>query len=221
MIQIPTAPSPAVLAENGDAWGNEYAAALNDGRRPLPRRYQDDSVRAALRSETHGKCAYCESHIEHVSYSHIEHIVPKSIAPLLVCAWDNLTLACEKCNKNKGAYHSVAAPLLNPYRDDVRSELSFDGPMAIDRSDRARLTIAKLKLNRASLLFRRYEALQAVVNILDLIKAFEDGSALREALREDLSDKLDSGAEYASCARFFVECEWPRRVAAEWTACDT
>ena len=83
--------------------------------------------------------------------------------------------------------------------------------MAIDRSDRARLTISKLKLNRSDLLFQRHEVLQAVVNILDLISACQGNAALREALREELSDKLNADAEYASCAQCFVESEEPRR----------
>ena len=199
-----------MLAENGDAWGREYALARDNGH-PLPERYRTATVRAALRTATRGKCAYCESRIEHVSYAHIEHICPKSVVPLLVCVWDNLTLACERCNKNKGNYYSEDAPLLNPYVDDVQGELVFCGPMAIDRSDRARLTISKLKLNRSDLLFQRHEVLQAVVNILDLISACQGNAALREALREELSDKLNADAEYASCAQCFVESEEPRR----------
>ena len=54
----------------------------------------------------------------------------------------------------KGNYYLAAAPLLNPYKDEVLQELVFFGPMALDRSARAKLTIEKLKLNRSELLFQ-------------------------------------------------------------------
>ena len=210
MIPISLGTEPELLTENSEAWGREYNSALQS-EAPLPKRYQNTVVKDALHDETHGKCAYCESQYGHISYAHIEHILPKSIKPLLVCAWENLTLACQKCNMYKGDYYSDAAPLLNPYKDDVLRELIFFGPMAIDRSARAKLTIEKLKLNRSELLFRRKEALSNIVSIMDLIVACDRNVALREALKEQLSEKLNKKAEYTSCVNGFAESEGPVR----------
>lgn len=213
LISILRGPAPEVLVANGELWGQEYAAALEAGLAP-PTRYRRDDVRDALRADTFGKCAYCESHMEHVSFAHIEHILPKSVVPLLVCIWTNLTLACERCNVNKGDYHSDAAPLLNPYVDNVETDITFHGPMTIDRSDRAKLTIARLKLNRPELLFRREEKLRQVLRVLDLMLEHNANAAIRGALAEDLQALLSREAEYANCARRFEADEGPARGVA-------
>jgi hypothetical protein len=210
VIYIALGPEPTVLEANGFTWGEEYDTAIQAGG-SLPHRYQHEDIKEALRSETHGKCAYCESYIEHVSFSHIEHILPKSLQPLLVCSWQNLTLACQKCNTYKGDYYVPDAPLLNPYLDPVEAELAFYGPMAIDRSDKAKLTVSRLRLNRPDLLFRREGALRTVLQILDLLTKASENKALVEALRAELQDKMVAAAEYASCTKNFISAEAPRR----------
>ena len=211
MIPIHLGPEPQVLVEHGAVWGEEYERCIVNSYNERPERYRRDDIRDALRVETYKKCAYCESFFEHVSYSHIEHILPKSRFPLLVCNWPNLTLACSVCNTNKGDYHDAAAPLLNPYSDEVELEVVFYGPMAIDRSDRARLTIAKLKLNRPALLFKRQQALYDILRIIELIASNNANQAIRNALVEELHDRLGADAEYSSCAYRFVVNEAPNR----------
>jgi uncharacterized protein (TIGR02646 family) len=211
MIELELLAEPRVLAENGIAWGLEYEAALLASG-VVHYRYRDEAVKNALREETRGKCAYCESKIEHVSFSHIEHIQAKSICPLLVCSWTNITLACQVCNTNKGNYFSAEAPLLNPYEDDVEVQIIFYGPMAVERTDCAKLTISKLKLNRSDLLFRRGEALRGVLQIFQLISRCGDSEAMTAALREDLQERLESDTEYSSCIRNFVRAEAPARA---------
>jgi uncharacterized protein (TIGR02646 family) len=59
----------------------------------------------------HGKCAYCESHVEHVSHAHVEHYRPKGGVSedqthpgyyWLGYTWTNLLLACPRCNGRAG-----------------------------------------------------------------------------------------------------------------------
>lgn len=210
MIPLSLAKEPPILTANREKWGEEYKAVQLSGVKP-PERYRRDDVKDALRGETHGKCAYCESNIEHISFAHIEHLIPKSVMPELVCAWENLTLACEMCNTFKGDYYSAEAPLLNPYTDSVSEDLVFYGPMAIDRSDRARLTISKLRLNRSALIFRRTEHLREILRILDLIAETTDNKAVQMALLEDLKERLGAAAEYTNCSRCFGLDEAPKR----------
>ena len=92
--------------------------------------------------------------------------------------------------------------------------MAFYGPMAIDRSDRAKLTIARLRLNRPDLLFRREGVLRTLLHILDLITRASDNRALEEALVTELQDRLMATAEYTSCALYFVEVEAPERGVA-------
>ena len=211
MIRIELGAEPQILVQNSESWGREYELAIANGDANKPQRYRHKDIREALRHETRGKCAYCESLFEHVSFPNIEHILPKSKAPLLVCVWSNLTLACSRCNTSKSDFYEERAPLLNPYIDTVDVELTFHGPMVIDRSDRAKLTISILKLNRSDLLFRRHERLAEAVKIMDLMMAKKTNTAIKNALQADLADKLLRESEYSSCMRCFVSDEGPQR----------
>ena len=211
MISIQLGPEPKVLRDNGVAWGEEYERSLANGGKNKPERYRRDDVRDALRKETHRKCAYCESIVEHVSYSHIEHILPKELFPLLVCSWPNLTWSCAVCNTNKGMYFDSKAPLLNPYTDRTESDIVFWGPMAIDRCERGKLTISRLRLNRPELLHKRQEALSEVLRIIELIVSNRANHAMKNALIEDLRARLGKDAEYSSCVFCFVQVEAPYR----------
>jgi uncharacterized protein (TIGR02646 family) len=91
--------TPAVLISSATAWTAEYLESLRTGRPTTPWRHSD--VVGALGGETFGKCAYCEAIIADVSYPHVEHMCPKSVRPDLVVKWDNLTIACTRCNTEK------------------------------------------------------------------------------------------------------------------------
>ncbi len=108
MIAIVKSDKPEKLAQNQHVWTEEYR--LN----PKSRRYADPAILRALEEECRGKCVYCESKIEPVAAPNVEHILPKSIYPDLVCEWTNLTIACPRCNQFKHNYDSVDRPLLNP-----------------------------------------------------------------------------------------------------------
>ena len=211
MISIALGPEPPVLIQNSVGWGQEYATALQNGHDNPPERYRREDIRDALKEETSRKCAYCESVFEHVAYSHIEHILPKSRAPLLVCSWSNLTLACPICNNNKGTYYDPSAPLLNPYLDDPEEELSFYGPMALERSAKAKLTIVKLKLNRPELLLKRHDKLREILHIMELILASGENQALKRALLVELRESSKCDAEFANCVRCFIDLEGPEK----------
>ena len=119
MIRIPRGRAPQVLAENGDAWNEEATealeAALCAGEEPgyvwKKHRYAHDEVRARLRAMFHEKCAYCESHMGHVSPDHVEHYRPKGAVTedaghpgyyWLGYSWSNVLLACPRCNAPPG-----------------------------------------------------------------------------------------------------------------------
>jgi uncharacterized protein (TIGR02646 family) len=64
----------------------------------------------------HGKCAFCESKVAHISYGDVEHFRPKAAyrqsetAKLkkpgyfwLAYSWDNLFFTCELCNRRHKA----------------------------------------------------------------------------------------------------------------------
>ena len=62
-------------------------------------RYGHRNTRAALMQEYGARCCYCGTSIVRKKW-HVEHIDPRRTGE--VNRWDNLTVACVKCNKKKG-----------------------------------------------------------------------------------------------------------------------
>ncbi len=61
-------------------------------------KYQD--ARADLQARLGDYCSYCERHIE--TNLAVEHVQPKSVAPVLATTWSNFLLGCVNCNSCKG-----------------------------------------------------------------------------------------------------------------------
>src|SRR5579862_8186359 len=90
VIRLTKGVQPDVLRENAQRWRDEDLE--QDGKATERRRYAHPEIKDALRTETRGKCAYCESKIAHVAPEHVEHILPKSKRPELTFDWANLTI---------------------------------------------------------------------------------------------------------------------------------
>jgi len=164
------------------------------------------AVVSALVQETNGKCAYCEGVIADVAPPHVEHILPKARRPDLVVDWRNLTLACPVCNTNKLDYYSVAAPLLNPYRDDPETHLQFSGPLITGRpgDDLGGRTVARLKLARPALIIERSKRIQSLAVLIDRwFKATDPDEKL--IYEESVNDELKDDAEYVGTLRAFAK----------------
>lgn len=135
MRKIKKLAKPQVLIDNAKEWTEEYCICLNNGKKPsqeIASRYNEPTIKNTLEKETFGKCAYCESKFKHVTYGDIEHILPKNkeARPDLYVEWDNLTLACEQCNRSgKGTYYDPNMPLINPYKDEPIEHFQDIGPL--------------------------------------------------------------------------------------------
>lgn len=131
-------------------------------------------VRPELESIQHGKCGYCETRVGPGARGQVDHYRPKrgtrggddvyldSHYWWLQLEWDNLVLACPRCNMAKaswfplvdeskrapvgamGADLAVEEPLiLNPYVDDPKEHLQFaDDGSVLARTPRGDATIA-------------------------------------------------------------------------------
>lgn len=60
--------------------------------------YRADDIKKQLKQIHNGKCAYCEQRIEQFN---VEHYRPKTKYYWLAFSWDNLLLACPRCNQCK------------------------------------------------------------------------------------------------------------------------
>lgn len=165
------------------------------------RGYADDTVKASLLAETHSKCAYCESYVTHVYWGDVEHILAKAAAcrPELVFDYDNLTIACSKCNHAKGDYCDPTLPLVNPYIDDPEDHFVSVGSMTLPRngSPRGEHTRFRLKLDRKGLAERRQERIEQVI-VLAQRYLNEASGPRKEALFEQLQLEVDGDREYTA-----------------------
>ena len=215
MIRLCKGGEPQVLVENREAWTTEYENWLDDCEGNEPRRYADPDIRAALEAETHAKCAYCEGRFKPVSYGHIEHKLPKRKNPKLVCAWTNLTVACQVCNTNKGDYDDPACRLLDPHVDDVEKLVAFAGSWAhAEPGSRADKTIERLKLNRPELLLAREEVLKTLGRILDRLERFANMRDLVDQLWCDVERLMAAESQFAAVCRQVLEQQLETRGLA-------
>ena len=212
MIRLFQGEPPRVLVKNYEEWTAEYVHWRENRLGEEPRRYARSEIRSGLEAETGSKCAYCEGRISDVAYTHIEHKLPKSKHPQLVCAWENLTIACPRCNTNKGDYDEPECPLLDPYIDDVEDEVAFGGPLALPRGGaRARATITLLDLNRKDLLFARAEALNDLYRLVDLVERAAEEPWLLISLWLEIDVVTAAQGEYASACRQFLTAQMKER----------
>lgn len=205
---------PSILLRKGTDWRDELIAVLALGDKPtkaMKDRYRHPEIKAAIINETHGKCAYCESKVTHITYGDIEHIIPKSKVPAKSYEWDNLTLACDICNGNKGDHYSddpisSQDSLVDPYNDDPRDHFLFLREVVSPRPDsmRAFETEKVIKLSRGELLERRRERM----DFLDgLIRAYKSADAkYKPILLDDLKNNhLGDTSEYAASSAAYID----------------
>lgn len=160
---------PIVLLENDVDWTQELLAATPGTAeyRSIELRYGHREIKAQLRAETFQKCIYCESAIDAISFPHIEHIWPKSLYRALTFAWENLTIACQVCNVNKGTHDPSNLNFVHPYADDPSERFIFFGALiAPSSSDVAASNMINLiDLNRKELVISRTEVVSRVIAI--------------------------------------------------------
>ena len=212
MIRLNQGAQPQVLVDKGEEWTDEYVKWCDNPAGTEPRRYAHPEIRSALELETKSKCAYCEGRVNHVAYTHIEHKLPKSKYPQLVCDWANLTIACPRCNTKKSDYDAPECPLLDPYTDDVERAVVFFGPLALARGGaRAQATITLLDLNRMNLLHARGEAIVRLDKLLNLVERAASQPDVLRVLRLEIEVMTASGGEFASACRHFLAAQITER----------
>jgi 5-methylcytosine-specific restriction endonuclease McrA len=209
MIRLSKRDIPPVLQQNSGQWTQALIAHATAHTKPTDSertRYNHPEIKTALLTETHGKCAYCESKFRHVTYGDIEHIVPKSVRVEKTFEWLNLTVACDVCNTNKGNHFGHHEDLVDPYVVEPNEHLNFVGVLVFGKScsPAGQITETTLDLNRLPLIERRKERLEALKNLLHRFAEVRD-AGIKAVLRRDLETKeLADDREYAAMARVFV-----------------
>lgn len=204
MIGLEKSEKPNVLEQNEENWTNDYLQLRQQNMKDklVEGRYRHQDIKAALIAETRGKCAFCESHILSTQFGDVEHLRPKRLYPALFVVWENLTLACTKCN----VYKSDIDGILNPYIDIISDHLAFLGPMVTKYpgSIAGNLTITHLRLNRDDLITRRARKLADIQNQIDLLHSIQDDT-LKRAIEFELAENASNDKEFSAYARQYIK----------------
>lgn len=217
MIQVKRTPVPQILKANSDKWKKAYLKAREEyeihgsisNRKKMisaERRYGHSQVNDALRRMFYDKCAYCESHITHVGYAHIEHFRPKSSFPHLCFVWENLLLGCSVCNgaRFKGIKfpdETKNGPIINPVDEEPDKYLSFEydpetgTANVLGKHDRGSTTVDITGLNRVELIRHRSDVVRKIAFV-----AIRAKNGDKQAI-EELITCCENDQEYAAFAR--------------------
>ncbi len=109
-----------------------------------------ESLKDALTSMSHGKCAYCECLLDVESKDvTIDHFLPKSTYADKVVEWENLLPACLRCNRAKNNHEGT---IVNPCTNEPKQYLGVRKGQphrlkGIDEDGVGRYTIETIDLN--------------------------------------------------------------------------
>ncbi len=151
MISIQRPTIPLILTTKGTLATAKLIARVHTSPNiPLTRKdfsakiYAHHDVKTELSAAQHGKCAFCEAKITHVSYGHIEHYRPKAGYKQskndelhkpgyfwLAYTWENLLFSCELCNsRHKGNLFPLANP--KSRAKSATDNLADEQPLFVD-----------------------------------------------------------------------------------------
>ncbi len=211
---------PETLARYAGNWKQDVLRAKEKGN-PIPsdllNRYKQPDVLEALKrmySDDSGRCycCYCESQIDAISYPHIEHRKPKSKFPECSFDWDNLHLACERCNAHKGDKWDEKDEILDAVVDEpISSHLGYrieplSGVYREALSPRGLTTLEQADLNRLALRKSRLEVLQSTVYAIRAINSMGNDARVHTAT-QILRDKCSG--EYGSLIEWVLDSYLP------------
>jgi uncharacterized protein (TIGR02646 family) len=209
MIRLHKLGEPAILVANGIAWTKTLVDKVAAGEKPSDAeksRYRHPAIKEVLVQETHGKCAYCESKLQHIHHGDVEHIYPKSLNPTKSFEWTNLTLACEVCNQNKSNKDPLMSHIIDPYVVDPEDHLMFLGGLIFTKgTQEGTSTRILLELHRAELVEMRNRHVDNIMRIYAQIQDVSLPMITRKALYEDLiKNETGPDAQYSAMVKCIV-----------------
>lgn len=190
MIQLKKTSKPNILEKNANIWKKALITKLANKQKPTEAeqtRYRHPEIKNALVLETNGKCAYCESKLQHIHHGDVEHIYPKSLDREKTFEWENLTLACEICNQNKSNKDPNLEYIIDPYAIDPSIHLCFLGSIVYPLTQNlGKCTEVILDLNRSALCEMRKEKLDQIMGIFETILKEDIPLVVRKAIYDNL-----------------------------------
>lgn len=213
MIKLVKGVAPDILMRKGEDWTRDLLTAVeaDDAERikAVTKRYNHPDVKAALKSETREKCAYCEANVTDVAHGDIEHVTPKSIDRARTFDWENLTFSCQLCNQNKSNKEGI----IDPYVDEPGEHIFFAGAFAKGRSPDGTRTVLELQLNRLSLIESRNREIERYADQLEKVFLIQDART-KELLIKGMLDDLNTGRPEFVAACLVVLAQYHSNQAA-------
>ena len=194
--------------------------------------YGAPRVREVLKRIQHNKCCYCESKTSPGRIDHFrpkgrvrQRKGGDKIHPgyyWLAYEWDNLVLACEDCNLKKSDYFPLEDPgerarnhlepisresplLLNPHVDpDPSGHITFNGSACQPRTEKGRVTVTLLKLNRPILQEGRQHELETLELLCAVVRDPYQCDTLRRDARRVVDSRARPDAPYSAVARDYL-----------------
>lgn len=210
MIKLEKLEIPNRLADNHIAWTKSLIDKLSIGETPTnaeKSRYRHPEIKAVLTQETNGKCAYCESRLQHIHHGDVEHIYPKSLDPTKTFEWENLTLSCEICNQNKSNKDPYLAHILDPYLVNPEEHLLFLGGLIFSKGTvEGTSTLHLLDLHRPALVEMRNDQVKKIMGIYTQVLDANLPISVRKAIYEDLiTREAGPKAPYTAMAKCVIQ----------------
>jgi uncharacterized protein (TIGR02646 family) len=221
MIRVNRGPEPDGFAMRAADWYRRFEEARRKDPKLTASQFWS-RVRATVRADAqvlyeafHGKCAFCEAKMAHVSSPHVEHYCPKSRFPDRMFDWQNWLLSCGRCNDKKWAHFPDCDDqpcLLDPTTEDPATHLDFSGAWVLAKTRRGEETIKLVGLDRSPLEDERAQWLMKINELLLLVCCVPEASA--EA-RELLIWAMQADAPYSAMTRCYLRQKTPRLADPE------
>ena len=146
----------------------------------------------------------------------------------LAYRWDNLVLACDHCNLKKSDYFPLEVPgqrarnhldpldreaplLLNPYGETNPGEyLTFDGAACRPETERGRVTVTVLGLNRPELQEERQYVLNMLAGLCAIVSDPHGSDTRWREAREAMDSFARPEARYSAMARDYLSVIKPK-----------
>ena len=137
----------------------------------------------------------------------------------LAYSWDNLFFSCRICNQQfkrelfplrdperraRGPDDDIAAEeplLIDPCRDDPALHLTFHNEAIVGLTERGRMTIEVLGLDRDALEEKRLREFKYLARVREMLDRLPANDSLAAEIRADLARAAEDSAEYAAMAR--------------------
>jgi uncharacterized protein (TIGR02646 family) len=182
MIKQHRPEAPDWLIEKWFEWGKEFYAKRQKNPqfefqwRTINKEKANILIRKELLDKmTFEHCSFCDGFpIEATSQATIEHFKPKAKYPLEVYAWNNLYLACNKCQEKGDNFDNRLLRPDTPEYDfyhyfmynAATGEIEVNPSADTEEQERAQITIDLYKFNNTSRLTARTKARKSYLNAL-------------------------------------------------------